>query len=88
MTGMYNVLEKLREIDAAQRAGSVSARSETLTGTRKAPGADASGSGDAHTASGGRESIVDRRDRPAGADSRQTHRPVVVLAGGVAQTLL
>ena len=29
MTGMYNVLEKLREIEAAQQAGSVSARSDS-----------------------------------------------------------
>jgi len=46
MTGMYNVLEKLREIETAHRAGSVSTRSDTHTVTRKAPGADASGAGE------------------------------------------
>ena len=47
MTGMYNVLEKLREIEStsrANRAGSVSARSSADAATREAPGADASDS--------------------------------------------
>ena len=42
MTGMDNVLEKLREFEAASRAGSVSTRSEPRV--TKSPGADASGS--------------------------------------------
>ncbi len=49
MTGMYNVLEKLREIETAQRAkraGSVSARSSADAATGNTPGADASGSGE------------------------------------------
>ncbi len=44
MTGMYNVMERLREIESTPRAGRVSARSSADVATREAPGADASDS--------------------------------------------